>query len=119
MNLGPYSTYPLQVCAAGHCCHQWCSQAMLNNRLAAGDLRLAFAVLTSGNNFKKIKLFASHLGLEVLSESSFHKLQRFLLIPSINEAWLQHQRELVDTLKEKRLVLLGKFYKDSHDIGVL
>ena len=76
--------------------------------MTAGDLRLAYAILTSGNNYQKIKLLFSHLGSEILSESSFHKIQRFLLIPSINKAWLQHQKELIETFKGKKLVVLGK-----------
>ena len=80
------------------------------NKLNAGDLRFAFAVLASGNNFKKIELFSKHLGLHIMSESSFHKIQRSILVPCIEQAWIKHQRTLVDSIRGQKLVLLGKVF---------
>ncbi|KAL3874220.1 hypothetical protein ACJMK2_037265 [Sinanodonta woodiana] len=86
--------YVKWVCNGGHMVHKWCSQPILNNRLHAGDLLLAAAILFSGNNFKKVAMLAKFLRLPFPGESSFNKIQRTYLILVVDNYWIDTIRRM-------------------------
>lgn len=80
---------------------------------------LSAALLASGNNFQKIALFAKFLKLPILSSSSFIKIQRTYVTPSIEEIWTNHQNVIFEEFRGKDTVVLEKDYseiKHSFDI---
>jgi hypothetical protein len=88
----------------------------LNKGLHGGDLMIASSILFSGNNFKKMELFANFLKMGFPSQSSFIRLQRRYLVPSVDHLWSEKQQELTVELANKELVLLGKNYFQSFDM---
>lgn len=90
-----------------HLVHKWCSQPVLNRRMHSGDLLMAAAVLLSGNNFKKIELFSKFLKMPIISNTTFHKIQRSYLVPSVDDYWLQQQEQVAAEFRGKDLVVLG------------
>lgn len=55
----------------------------------------------------KIALFAKFLKLPILSSSSFVKIQRTYVTPSIEEIWTNHQNETFEEFRGKDIVVLG------------
>lgn len=106
----------LKVCPNSHTADKWCSQPVLNRGLHAGDLMIASAILFSGNNFSKIELFSQFLNLGFLSASSFTRLQRNYLVPSVDDLWSEKKRNMVQEFRNNNLVLLGNI---SYDIYAL
>ena len=64
-------------------------------------------LLASGNNFQKLAMFAKFLNLPIPSSSSFWKIKRTCILPSIDEIWEKHQNEILDELQRKDLIILG------------
>lgn len=107
------AVYLRWVCTNNHEVHKWCSQPLLNRRVHSGDVLLSAALLASGNNFQKIALFAKFLKLPILSSSSFVKIQRTYVTPSIEEIWTNHQNEIFEEFRGKDIVVLGDGRMDS------
>ncbi|XP_014666614.1 PREDICTED: uncharacterized protein LOC106808411 [Priapulus caudatus] len=101
------------ICKNKHLVHEWCSQPLLNKRLHSIDFLIAASILTSGNNFHKMALWAEHLRLKFVSEATFHNIQRCYLVPTIENFWSDHQKEVVAEMKDKELVVLGDGRMDS------
>ncbi|KAK3085827.1 hypothetical protein FSP39_009247 [Pinctada imbricata] len=101
------------TCSSGHILHKWCSQPMLNNRMHAGDLLLSSSILLSGNNFKKAEMMFKFMNMPIVSPSSFYKMQRTYLVPSIDEYWLEQQKIVLDEFRNKDIVVLGDGRMDS------
>ncbi|XP_069138377.1 uncharacterized protein [Argopecten irradians] len=101
------------VCSDGHICQEWSSQPVLNRKLHAGDLLISFAVLTSGNNFGKLALFARALKLHFPGSTTFNNIQRIYLIPSIDELWKEQQASLLSHFEGRDVVLAGDGRMDS------
>lgn len=99
--------YLLQICDSGHIIHTWCSQPLLNRRVHSGDFLTSVAVLTSGNNFGKLALWAQHLNLKFPSPTTFHKIQRHYIIPTIDTHWEEKQDELISSFQDQDLIVLG------------
>lgn len=99
----------LQVCKLGHVANRWCSQSILNRRMHAGDLVFASAILLSGNNFQKISTLAKFLKLPILSSSSFHRIQKTYLVPSIDRFWIQKQESTLREFQNTDIIVLGKY----------
>lgn len=102
-----YVLLSFQICSNKHIAHKWCSQPLLNRGLHSGDARISASLVATGNNFQKLALFASFWKLPFLSSSSFWKIQRTYVVPSIVEIWESHQSEVLDEFRGKDLVLLG------------
>lgn len=76
-------------CVAG-CLYTWSSQPILN-RMGAGNLLLAAAILFSGNTYARMHDFADYLKMPILSESQFYALQKRYLFPVVNDTWISCQ----------------------------
>jgi hypothetical protein len=98
----------LQVCTNGHVSHRWCSQPLLNRCMHAGDLLLASSILISGNNFQKISTLAKFLKLPILSSSTYHRIQRTYLVPSIDSFWLSQQDDVIRGFQNRDVIVMGK-----------
>ncbi|KAL3858299.1 hypothetical protein ACJMK2_012893 [Sinanodonta woodiana] len=103
----------LYVCNGGHMVHKWCSQPILNNRLHAGNMLLAAAILFSGINFKKVAMLAKFLRLPCLGESSFNKIQSTYLIPVVDNYWIDNQEDVLHRYVGKEITILGDGHMDS------
>ncbi|XP_055998952.1 uncharacterized protein LOC130047616 [Ostrea edulis] len=111
-NIGS-ALYIFWECTQKHLAHKWCSQPLLNRRLHGGDLQIASAILTSGNNYAKVKLFADFLKLYFPSISKFSAIQRTYLIPTINTFWREEQLGTVESLQGQEIIALGDGRNDS------
>jgi len=69
----------------------------------------ASAILLSGSNFKKISMFSKFLQLSILSQTTFSKIQRTYLVPSIDQYWVEHQNGILELLNGKYVIILGKY----------
>jgi hypothetical protein len=74
-----------------------------------GDLMFASAILLSGSNFKKISMFSKFLQLSIMSQTTFNKIQRTYLVPSIDQYWVEHQDGILKLLIGKYVKILGKY----------
>lgn len=107
------AVYLKWMCSNKHIAHKWCSQPLFNRGLHSGDVLISASLVATGNNFQKLALFASFLKLPFLSSSSFWKIQRTYVVPSIVQIWESHQNEVLDEFRGKDLVLLGDGRMDS------
>jgi hypothetical protein len=88
--------------------YQWCSQTVQRRGLHVGDLLCSGAILTSGNNFGKIALFARFLRLRFLSVAVYDRIQSCYLIPAYEKFWNGHQKEVLSQFRGQDVVVLGK-----------
>ena len=73
------------------------------------DVLFSAALLAYGNTFQKLSLFAKFLKLPLLSVSSFTKIQRTYVIPTIEGIWSRHQNEILENFRGSDVVLLGEY----------
>lgn len=81
-------------CLAGHM-FQWQSSDTVANQthatMFADNLHFSTAVVLSGNNYHKIKMFADIFGLCIPCSSAFHAYQRHYICPGVNDFYLKEQ----------------------------
>lgn len=97
----------ITVCDDKHVSHQWCSQPQLNPRLHSGDFLICGTILSSGNNYGKMALWAEMLLLKFPSADQFHRICSTYIIPSIDNFWTDHRDGLLQDLQDKDVVVLG------------
>lgn len=68
---------------------------------------MAMAIVTSGNNFGKIEMLGKHLNLKMLSRTSFFQIQGHYIVPTIDDFWKDHQTRVLDSIRNKEIVVLG------------
>nr|XP_022344857.1 uncharacterized protein LOC111137607 isoform X2 [Crassostrea virginica] len=107
------AVYLIWICQKGHTLHRWCSQPVLNRGVHSGDLMLASSVVLSGSNFQKVTMFAKFLQLPILSKSTFYRMQRHYIVPSVREHWIDHQNSVLEDFRGLDLVILGDGRMDS------
>ncbi|XP_069139069.1 uncharacterized protein [Argopecten irradians] len=101
------------VCEEDHLVYQWCSQPVLRRGLHTGDIMMSSALFTSGNNYGKVALFAQFLRLHFVSSAVYSRLQRCYIVPTIDQAWTDHQQSVFEEFRGKDLVILGDGRMDS------
>ena len=79
----------------------------------ANNLQTAGAVILSGINFTKLEKFATFLGLEMISSSTFHRMQRLYCIPAIQSWWEWQRGEIFEEFVGRDVVLSGDGQCDS------
>lgn len=87
------------VCSNGHIC-KWQSQSC-HNRLPWGNLLLASAIMTSGNNTSKVLRLLYQMKVKSPSARTVSRLQSAYTIPSIIEEFDSQQADLIQTLQGK------------------
>ncbi|WAR05813.1 hypothetical protein MAR_021182 [Mya arenaria] len=95
-----------KVCQEGHRITRWYSQPTLNRGVLSGDFLISATTVLSGNNFRKMKLWADMLQLKCQSASKFFRIQRTYLVPSVDRYLETHQRDLFQSLCGKDVVKL-------------
>lgn len=90
----------------------WHSQPLLN-KMAAGNLLISAAILFSGGTFSNFNTFCELLTLQFLSKSLFYKIQKSVLFPLINTAWLEQQQTVIGYLSGKPIKVSGDGRCDS------
>ncbi|KAK3084782.1 hypothetical protein FSP39_018853 [Pinctada imbricata] len=100
------------ICEFGHISHTWCSQPLLNNGIHGGDFLICGSILTSGNNYGKLALWAENLSLKFPSANQFHRISNTYMVPTIDEYWSDHKKEVLDSIQGKDVIVLGKGRSD-------
>ena len=77
------------------------------NGIYANNIQAAASILFSGNNFAKIQRLAHFFGLAFLSKSTYFRLQRVYLIPTVNEWWCWTRDQLLNALSGEDVVVGG------------
>ena len=93
-------------CHAGHS-YVWRSQPH-QHELPLGNLMIAAAILIIGCTFAKIGAFASALNLQLFGKSVFNRIQRFHLLPVVQEAWAQERARVVAAIRPLGRIVLGE-----------
>ena len=100
-------------CSACKGVFTWKSQPFLLEKFPAGNILLSFAVLCAGASIKKVLTVFQHMGVLVYNEPTYYYHQRHLLIPTVVSFWRKYQKNILDTLKGKEVVLAGDGRHDS------
>ena len=79
----------------------------LNNMLLASSLFL------SGNLFSKVALLCKFLNLRMISASTYYRMQKLYLCPSVNEQWTETRAAVHNEIGDQPVVLLGDGRSDS------
>lgn len=87
--------------------YRWCSLRLLNRGLHVGDFLTSSAIITSGNNFSKVALFAKFVKLHFVSKSVFYRIQHCYAVPAVEQYWLKDQAALIDDFRGKDVIVLG------------
>ncbi|PIK35795.1 hypothetical protein BSL78_27382 [Apostichopus japonicus] len=113
-----YSTNPIGTavifkwsCSNGHV-GVWHSQPRFSN-MFSGNIQFPSAVVLSGNNFSKMALFFKFCKIHFVSSTTFFRVQRLYVSPSVKDEWRTHQSSLFESLKEQQLCVAGDGRTDS------
>ena len=88
------------------------SKDRLNHKSYTDNVNFASAIVLSGSNFAKIKLFCQFLGISCISKTTFHTYQRLFICPTIDRFYKREQVSLAYSLVYVYLVwYLGKGFK--------
>ena len=98
-------------CSSGHN-YRFASSHDVNG-IYANNIQAAASILFSGNSFAKIQRFAHFFGLAFLSKSTYFRLQRVYLIPTVNEWWCWTRDQLLNELSGEDIVVGGDGQCDS------
>jgi len=97
---------------------KWISDNILSVKKASNvyvsDVLISAALMFSGNNYIKLKMFADFLNINMVSASTFHRIQKLYCTPSINEYWLNMKDVINDVYKDySNICLCGDGRNDS------
>ncbi len=70
------------------------------SKVSAGNILACAATLFSGLTYSRIKKFCRVFNLEMVSQATYYEAQQELLIPVVNQTWLEHKRLLHQDLKD-------------------
>lgn len=98
-------------CTCGHVC-EWESQQCLNG-MPWSNIFVAGAIVFSGSNAAKCLRLFQHLKLQMMSTSTFSRIQSAYVIPSCIFTWDYHLETLLQEYQGQRLTLGGDARCDS------
>lgn len=98
-------------CTCGHVC-EWESQQCLNG-MPWSNIFVAGAIVFSGSNAAKCLRLFQHLKLQMMSTSTFSRIQSAYVIPSCIFTWDYHLETLLPEYQGQRLTLGGDARCDS------
>ncbi|XP_078355354.1 uncharacterized protein LOC144639969 [Oculina patagonica] len=96
-------------CSACKQIFTWKSQSLLLGKFRVGNLLLSLAILCAGTPL----LVFRHMGVLMYNKPAYYYHQRHLLIPTVVSFWRDYQKKLLDSLKDKEVVLAGDGRNDS------
>ncbi|CAB4019001.1 Hypothetical predicted protein, partial [Paramuricea clavata] len=99
-------------CQSGHVGGRWAAQPSCD-KIRAGNLMLASALLLSGNSYAKVGLMFNFCNLQYFSSTLFNQYQQLYIIPTINEFWEQHKQQVWNEKAGKDVILSGDGRNDS------
>lgn len=62
-----------------------------HGQIYVDNIHFASALILSGNQFKKLELFAQFFGLQIIKSSSYHMYQRNLICPAVDNFYRREQ----------------------------
>ena len=89
------------TCINGHI-NRWDSQPYVNG-MPLCNLLIPAAILFTGNTFKPIEHFSSCLNLQMISKTTFYKVQNKYVFPVIHNTWHNHQKQVLQSIKERKV----------------
>ena len=100
----------LQLCSEGHILYAWSSQPLSEEkRMPLGNIKLASALLFSGNNYTKIQLMMKFADIAFVTPSSYKRIQAHALIPAVVSFYEEKRNTILQKYKGKELVLAGRY----------
>lgn len=103
-------------CDNGHL-GNWASSDVLtvknHQKVYVNNIQLAAAILLSGNNFQKFSLLSKFLGLEIISETLFYRIQKLYCSPAIKNMWNDVKGAIHQHFLSTGLTLSGDGRNDS------
>lgn len=91
----------------------WKSRPYLLGKFPAGNLLLSFAILCAGAPVTKVLRVFKNMGLLEYNKVTYYYHQRHLLFPSVISYWRSYQKNILESLKWKEVVLAGDGWHDS------
>ena len=109
------------LCLQWHCRNRhegsWSSSKRCKGRKSypffTNDLLFASSIVLSGNQFAKIELMCRFLGLKFQSQSTFYRIQRLYICPSVFELWSETRETNLADIANCPVVLAGDGRNDS------
>jgi hypothetical protein len=95
-----------QKCCNEHIIKTWRSQPRIRRRLA-GDFLLSCGILTSGNNFEKIRLLFRFLGIGIVSKTTHYQIQSKHCVPVIKEEFDKMIQKNLEKYRGKEIIVAG------------
>ena len=89
------------TCINGHV-NTWDSQPYVNG-MPLCNLLIPAAILFTGNTFTPIEHFSSCLNLQMISKTTFYKVQNKYVFPVIHNTWHNHQKQVLQSIKEQKV----------------
>ena len=89
------------TCINGHI-NTWNSQPYVDG-MPLCNLLIPAAILFTGNTFTPIEHFSSCLNLEIVSKTTFYKVQNKYVFPVIHNTWHIHQKQVLQSIKEQKV----------------
>ena len=97
--------------------HVWCSSPQHYNKkgvpLFYSNLFLAASCFLSGNAHHKIVEMKKYMGLKCITNSTFYRYQSTYFVPSIENFWCEHQKDVLSEHYGRGLVVFGDGRCDS------
>lgn len=100
------------TCSCGHEVIEWESQPKIG-RAPVGNLIGAAAILLSGNTFKNVAQVTNSMGVQFFSETVFYDIQRNLLLPAVNNYYINESQSDIENFQGQSLWLSGDGRCDS------
>ena len=100
------------ACQSGHVGGRWAAQPSCD-KIRAGNLTLASALLLSGNSYTKVGMMFNFCNLQYFSSTLFNQYQQLYIIPAINEFWEEHKQQVWSDKRGKDIVLSSDGRNDS------
>ena len=88
------------TCCYNHTFH-WTSQPQLHNK-PAGNILIPAAIVFTGGSYESMKQFSNALNLSFVNKDQFYGVQDKIVFPVINNAYEKQQKDVIETLKEKK-----------------
>lgn len=100
-------------CDRKHVSHSWRSQPVIRGGALLGNIKMAGAILLSGNNYQKVALLCKFLNLGLVSSYSFHQIQSHYVVPSVEKLWEKVKGTAQEELRANNVVVAGDGRMDS------
>ncbi|XP_063971271.1 uncharacterized protein LOC129260069 [Lytechinus pictus] len=102
----------IPICPNGHGTPSWCSQETIR-RSHIGDLKLASALILTGNNFRKVSLMAEFARLNFMGHSMFAAVQKKYVCPAVEAHWKNVRKNTIEKHSGTPVVVCSDGRNDS------